>query len=165
MLTENAFFSNPRPHNLVLRTHSPVGFRFCGTASRPAVLCPNACDRSEPLRIPTMYDGQLTPSRQGTRVHISFLNLLRSLGKHDGPSWAVPLPGLFCSHQADGVSSLGPSEPGSDKMRCSSQRTELGCIAGIHPVDGGVREALQNIGGIGMSRFAGDHASKPSGTA
>jgi len=48
-------------------------------------------------------------------------------------------------------------------MRHSSQRTRLCCVAGIHPVDGGVRETLQNFAGIGMSQFAGDRASSLQG--
>jgi hypothetical protein len=35
--------------------------------------CPNARHTNEPVRILTMYDGQLTPPRYGTSVRISFV--------------------------------------------------------------------------------------------
>jgi hypothetical protein len=74
LFTTEGVFLQSRLHNLFPRTHNPVHFVSRGEPPGCGVVsCPNACHTSEPVRIPTMYDGQLTPSRCGTSVRISFL--------------------------------------------------------------------------------------------
>jgi hypothetical protein len=71
--SRKAFFPNRRLHNLFLLAHSPRVSRSEVTVSAGMVSCPNACHTSEPVRIPTMYDGELTPLLYWTSVLISFL--------------------------------------------------------------------------------------------
>ena len=50
-----------------------MALSFAGNTPGGVRSCPNARHTNEPVRILTMYDGQLTPPRYGTSVLISFV--------------------------------------------------------------------------------------------